>query len=265
MPTLGVGGRRTAATIVAFIVALFGFVASSPNAHAVSVGVNSISAECRSDGTYLISWAPPAGGSFTRAFTVYKKVNGADSFTADATLTATVTPTLMTLVVPGNVDGWYRISAAYLDRSNNFEYVVSASMQAPVDGTCRALVEAATETPTVTAKCGPDNDIVTVPTTEGVTYTSTGWVDGKLTVTAEAKAGFKLTGETSWTFTDNNEACPIVDDNSDDNAVGGESDIENVLALTGADPAPLMGVASALVVAGSALLLARRRHHPSSN
>ena len=337
MPTLGVGGRRTAATIVAFIVALFGFVASSPNAHAATVRVDSISAECRSDGTYLISWAPPAGGQFTQAITVYKKVNGATSFTKDATLTATVTPTLMTLVVPGNVDGWYRISAAYLNGSTNTEDVVSADMQAPVDGTCRALVEAATETPTVTAKCGPDNDIVTVPTTEGVTYTSTGWVDGKLTVTAEAKAGFKLTGETSWTFTDineacpveliavatgtptvtakcgpdndiitvpttegvtytstgwvdgkltvtaeakagfkltgetswtftdNNEACPIVDDNSDDNAVGGESDIENVLALTGADPAPLMGVASALVVAGSALLLARRRHHPSSN
>ena len=70
MPTLGVGGRRTAATIVAFIVALFGFVASSPNAHAATARVDSISAECRSDGTYLISWAPPAGGQFTQAYKV---------------------------------------------------------------------------------------------------------------------------------------------------------------------------------------------------
>ena len=65
--------------------------------------------------------------------------------------------------------------------------------------------------PTIKPVCGPDNDEVSLPTTEGVTYTQSGWKDNKLTVTATAKEGFKLTGKTEWTFEDKNEACPVVD------------------------------------------------------
>ncbi len=63
--------------------------------------------------------------------------------------------------------------------------------------------------PTIKPVCGPDNDEVSLPTTEGVTYTQSGWKDNKLTVTATAKEGFKLTGKTEWTFEDKNERCIV--------------------------------------------------------
>ena len=57
--------------------------------------------------------------------------------------------------------------------------------------------------------CGPNNDVINVPTTEGVTYTDTGWNGGTRTITAAAKTGYVLVGTKSWTFTDEAVACPI--------------------------------------------------------
>ncbi|XVX20844.1 hypothetical protein ACQP1U_02905 [Actinomycetota bacterium] len=65
--------------------------------------------------------------------------------------------------------------------------------------------------PEQTQVCGPvDNDTVTIPAdTSTWTYTSTGWVDGKLTVTAVPAAGhvFAEGVTTEWTFTDVSESC----------------------------------------------------------
>ncbi|MGB4967682.1 MAG: hypothetical protein WBO35_05790, partial [Candidatus Saccharimonadales bacterium] len=62
--------------------------------------------------------------------------------------------------------------------------------------------------PTVVPECGPNNDAVTVPAnTATVTYTSTGWVNGSLTVTATAAPGYVITGDSTWTFTDANVPC----------------------------------------------------------
>lgn len=56
--------------------------------------------------------------------------------------------------------------------------------------------------------CGPNNDVLNIPTTEGVTYSDTNWVDGKRTITATANEGYTLVGTASWTFTDQATACP---------------------------------------------------------
>lgn len=64
------------------------------------------------------------------------------------------------------------------------------------------------EAPTVVPECGPNNDVVTIPAnTATVTYTSTGWVNGSLTVTATAVPGYVITGQSTWTFTDANVPC----------------------------------------------------------
>lgn len=63
--------------------------------------------------------------------------------------------------------------------------------------------------PTVVVVCGANNDTVTMPTVEGVTYTSSGWANNSLTVTATADEGYMFSEETvaSWTFTDANTPC----------------------------------------------------------
>lgn len=63
--------------------------------------------------------------------------------------------------------------------------------------------------PTVVVVCGANNDMITMPTVEGVTYATTGWVDGKNTITATAEEGYVLAEEAtaSWTFTDANTPC----------------------------------------------------------
>lgn len=66
--------------------------------------------------------------------------------------------------------------------------------------------------PSVEVVCGANNDTVIMPTIEHVTYTQTGWVDGKNTVTATADAGYYIDGtqkdaEKSWTLTDENTSC----------------------------------------------------------
>ena len=71
------------------------------------------------------------------------------------------------------------------------------------------LTEVTPNAPTVEPICGPNNDTVTIPTTEGVNYSDTGWAGGTRTITATAKDGYKLIGTTSWTFTDEDVACPI--------------------------------------------------------
>ena len=63
--------------------------------------------------------------------------------------------------------------------------------------------------PTVASICGPDNDTVTLPTATGVTYTSTGWDNNSITITATEQDGYTLSGQTSWTFTDAATICPI--------------------------------------------------------
>lgn len=57
--------------------------------------------------------------------------------------------------------------------------------------------------------CGPNNDVISVPTTEGVVYADTGWVTGERTITATAKTGYTLVGTASWTFTDASTVCPV--------------------------------------------------------
>jgi uncharacterized repeat protein (TIGR01451 family) len=64
------------------------------------------------------------------------------------------------------------------------------------------------EVPTVAPQCGPNNDVVTIPeNTSTVTYISTGWVNGSLTVTATPAPGYVITGDSTWTFTDANVPC----------------------------------------------------------
>ncbi len=72
------------------------------------------------------------------------------------------------------------------------------------------LTETTPTAPTVDPICGANNDAVTVPTTEGITYSDTGWVEGERTIMATADEGYVLTeGQSSWTFTDDATACPI--------------------------------------------------------
>jgi hypothetical protein len=72
------------------------------------------------------------------------------------------------------------------------------------------LTEVTPAAATVAPICGADNDTVTIPTTEGVTYSDTGWVGGERTITATADEGYVLAeGKWSWTFTDDAVACPI--------------------------------------------------------
>jgi len=77
-----------------------------------------------------------------------------------------------------------------------------------------------------TVVCGPNNDVVTLPEVEHITYTQTGWLNGQNTVTATADEGYYFPGEVevdsrneinmsqkttmSWTFTDENTSCPEV-------------------------------------------------------
>ncbi len=88
---------------------------------------------------------------------------------------------------------------------------VVSSTKASSDACAEEVTDGAVtaSAPTVVPVCGPNNDMVTIPTTEGVTYTAGDWVDGQYTVTAAANADFELIGDESWTFTDEDTACPI--------------------------------------------------------
>ncbi len=118
--------------------------------------------------------------------------------------------------------------------------------------------------PTVVPICGPDNDTLTLPEVEGVTYTSSGWVDGELTVKATADEGFVIDGfvidevlidrEMSWTFTDVPVAsCP--------DEVGFSFTPKTELAYTGASSGTngLTALAIFLMSAGTALVALKTR------
>ena len=71
--------------------------------------------------------------------------------------------------------------------------------------------------PTFTDPCGPDNELLTLPVTEGVTYTQQ-TVGNVITVTATANAGFVLAAPATFSFTVNDAVCA-----TDDDEVLGES------------------------------------------
>ena len=64
--------------------------------------------------------------------------------------------------------------------------------------------------PTRTVVPGPNNDTISLPSQTGVIYSKSAWASNKLTVTARAAAGYKLSGTTSWTFVDENTSAPLV-------------------------------------------------------
>lgn len=67
------------------------------------------------------------------------------------------------------------------------------------------------QAPSVEPACGPNNDIISLPTQVGVTYTQTGWVNNSNTVTATAQPTYTLSGTASWTYTDQNTTCSSQD------------------------------------------------------
>ena len=91
------------------------------------------------------------------------------------------------------------------------------------DATLCAVTVAVPVDPTVV--CGANNDVVTVPTSAHVTYTSTGWIDGKNTITATVDPGYYIAGTQglttqSWTYTDTNTSCGQVFGRFDHNTAG---------------------------------------------
>ncbi len=108
--------------------------------------------------------------------------------------------------------------------------------------------------PTVTPVCGADNDTVTIPTTEGVKYVSSGWKDGKLTVTASAVGeNVVLTGTSTWTFTDANVAC------GGNTPKGGATGLDGTTSNPWTSVSVVSGLgALAIAIAGGGLGLYRR-------
>jgi hypothetical protein len=101
---------------------------------------------------------------------------------------------------PNATVGWPPI---YADKHGELSALITVPECPPV------LVDVAPTAPTVAPMCGPNNDTVTIPSTEGVTYSDTNWVDGQRTITATANKGYALTGTTSWTFTDEATTCSV--------------------------------------------------------
>ncbi len=95
------------------------------------------------------------------------------------------------------------------------------------DATLCAITVAVPVDPTIV--CGANNDVVTVPTSAHVTYTQTGWVNGKNTITATTDPGYYIVGTQglttqSWTYTDANTSCGQV--------LGDSTTTPNVLAVS---------------------------------
>ncbi len=89
-----------------------------------------------------------------------------------------------------------------------FAVVATGFLMASITATAASAVPDSA-TPTVDVVCGPDNDTVTFPTLEGVTYSDTGWVEGERTITAIVAEGLVLDGESSWTLVDKATLCPF--------------------------------------------------------
>lgn len=106
--------------------------------------------------------------------------------------------------------------------------------------------------PTWTPICLPNNDTVTFPEVDGVTYTDTGWDNGQRTITASAEEGIALLGETSWTFTDTPAAeCP--DEQGNSFQPSGELAYSGPSSSTGG-----LAALAALLVASGAVLVTRK-------
>ncbi len=121
----------------------------------------------------------------------------------DATKSATPVDFSSAVVeYPNFTVGWPPI---YDDKHGELSDLVEVPDCEPVD------MEVTPAAVTVDPTCGPNNDVLTIPTTEGVTYTDTGWVNNERTITATAKEGYVLAegAQTSWTFTDDATPCPI--------------------------------------------------------
>lgn len=101
---------------------------------------------------------------------------------------------------PNATVGWPPI---YADKHGELSALITVPDCPPV------LVDVTPTAPTAAPMCGPNNDTVTIPSTEGVTYSDTSWVDGQRTITATANKGYKLVGTSSWTFTDEATACSV--------------------------------------------------------
>lgn len=117
-------------------------------------------------------------------------VNGSTTATAAGTYAATGTVTIVAKPLYGQI----------LKGTTSWSQTFAA--------TPACTVSVAPVAPSVSAACGPNNDVVILPTQTGVTYTSSGWVNNSLTVTATAQTGYTLSGTSSWTFVDGNITCP---------------------------------------------------------
>ncbi len=108
--------------------------------------------------------------------------------------------------------------------------------------------------PTWTPICLPNNDTVTIPEVDGVTYTDTLWVGGERTITASADEGYTLLGETSWTFTDVPVAgCP------DETGFSGTPKGELAYSGVSTDTNGLTALAIFLMASGTVLVALRSR------
>lgn len=101
-----------------------------------------------------------------------------------------------------------------------FGYMLSGTSSWSYSFTNSACPISVTPTaPTFSDACGTNNDIYTIPTTTGVNYYINGSSTaatartypgiGSITVTAQAKSGYALSGTTSWSHTFTNDTCPI--------------------------------------------------------
>ncbi len=199
--------RRFLTSVAAILVIVAGLGLSAGAASAATLRIVG-SAVCKGDGTYSLEWLPNPGTTFDPSIApaVFTKLDGATSFTpaSGSDFGAVITSGSLTMTVPGEVAGSYRLTLGYVDALGVLNTVVA---DVDVDGLCGADAHVVATGPTVTQKCGADNDLVDLPTVTGVTYSAPGWNDGSMTVTATARKGYVLDGESTWTLTDSNEAC----------------------------------------------------------
>lgn len=201
--------RRMITALTALLLALGGVVATATTSAAATIRVVG-SATCQSDGTYLLTAEPNPGTVFEPSVTpvVREALGGTSIFTVTTAYTPAITANQVTMTVPGDVQGTYRITMGYVDAVGILNVAVVDTV---VAGTCKAPTPIDVPAPDVRVICGADNDEVLLPTDpEGATYSQSGWVDGKNVVAATPKDGYVLNGQTEWTFTDEATACEPV-------------------------------------------------------
>lgn len=201
--------HRMITALTALLLALAGVVATATTSSAATIRVVG-SATCQSDGTYLLTAEPNPGTVFEPSVTpvVREALAGTSIFTVTTAYTPAITANQVTMSVPGDVEGTYRITMGYIDAVGILNVAVVDTV---VAGTCKAPTPVDVPAPDVHVICGAGNDEVLLPTdAEGATYSQTGWVDDQNVVTATAKDGYVLDGQTEWTFTDEATACEPV-------------------------------------------------------